>query len=100
MSIYSFTFLLMSADRYTPLSNETITGDDASHNLSIPSGTMMIFVTVEGGNCRYWFDGSTPTSSEGHQILANEKEVFVGINLTDYEIYVPTGAKAQVSYFQ
>ena len=59
-------------------------------------------VTVEDDAIRYWVDGSTPTSSSGHQAAADSAFTICGLNSIKnfLAIRVTTDAAIKVSYFR
>lgn len=88
-------------NKYSPVGSTTITGSDAVETLTLPEGGNVgsIFLSVEGGSCRFWFDGSTPSVSSGHLIGDLDEKWMDDINFSDFRLYVPLGVKVYISFF-
>lgn len=84
----------------------TITGLGTVQTLAgsgtIPGGTVRAIVDVEGQAVRYWIDGSTPTSAQGHLANAGDQiQIENGFEVTNFkatEAGTP-GATLQVTFF-
>lgn len=50
------------------------------------------FITVEGGNVRFWLDGSSPTSSVGHLLIEGDSVLIQGINAISNSLFIRTGS--------
>lgn len=50
------------------------------------------FITVEGGNIRFWLDGTSPTSLVGHLVMEGDSVLIQGINTISNALFIRTGS--------
>lgn len=76
--------------------------DSNIYNPEIGPRAEKALITVEGDAVRYWFDGSTPTASEGHLVaVAGVFEVMGGANIAAFKVIRVTGdATIMISYMR
>jgi len=46
-------------------------------------GAHFAYITCEAANIRYWLDGTTPTSDEGHKLVAGGEKWLVDVEEID-----------------
>lgn len=87
----STTALPFTSSKYSP-----------SPSTGSGGGALMAFVTSENDNFRFWMSGSTPTSSQGHQVLAGASVVICGDNIARFKAIRSGSADVtlQVSYLR
>lgn len=68
---------------------------------SIPAGASIAIITTETADIRYWVDGSTPTTSQGHLVSAGDAIKLDSVGqLTNFKAIAVSGsATMQISYF-
>lgn len=68
---------------------------------SIPPGAIKAFVTSETVDVRYWVTGDTPTTAQGHLVLAgNAIELDSAGQLVNFKVIATSGtATLQITYF-
>lgn len=70
-------------------------------SLTIPAGTQSAKISCSGKNVRYWLDGSTPTTDDGHQLfVGSELQINRKDGLDDF-LWLEESASAElaITYF-
>ena len=86
------------------LGKNTITDLSSARSLgyggSIPAGTTRAAIDVEGAAVRFWIDGSTPTSSQGHLLQAGDSIAVENGNEVQQALFigVTSGASLQITF--
>ncbi|WP_132312531.1 hypothetical protein [Paenibacillus sp. BK033] len=67
---------------------------------TVPTGATQAYITTESADIRFWVDGSTPTTSQGHLVLAGEQIILDSAGqLSNFKAITVSGtATLQVTY--
>jgi hypothetical protein len=79
--------------------NQTLTISTSVVTLTVPSGATHALATVEGGDVRFWEDGTNPTASAGLLLISGNAVEFS--NLANVKLIKATGqsdATLNISY--
>ena len=92
-------FLSVAVPQYG-VAARSVTAGAAASNLIVAAlniQTQAIYFTVTGANARVTFDGSTPTATNGHQIIAGTSDAWSPIMAASAKI-IREGATDAVFY--
>jgi hypothetical protein len=82
------------------LGEQTMTGDGATHDATLPEGTNMIEISAEAGDVRYTLNSTATLNSGGYVPVSQSRFVLHVTNLTSLAIFAAAPAKAHLIYYQ
>ena len=80
----------------TLLGNQTLSVSTAAVSLTVPVGATYALLTVEGGDVRYWENGTAPTSTAG-LLAVNGNAVVLEGNLSTHKFILASGSAGPAS---
>lgn len=90
------------AGLYNPFDYESVTATDSATALTatkyypVSGEAVRAFITAETAQCRYRYDGSDPTASEGHLLNSGDTLTLVGLGAISKFRAIRTGGTSAV----
>lgn len=79
---------------------QTMTGDGATHDATIPAGANVIEISAEAGDVRYTLNSTATLNSGGYVPVSQSRIIAHVTNLTNLAIFAAAPAKAHLIYYQ
>jgi hypothetical protein len=84
----------------TYLGEQTITGNSANQNATLPTGTNMVLLSAESGAMRFTINAAATANSGGYVPENTQVWIIKLANLTSLGIYGVSPAKVHITYYQ